>query len=211
MIKLPTYKKIKAFWKNAEIPSLKKFLDFRLCVGDLNDEQTEHRRYKAELNTISQYYDESSDIGQKLMKWKKSFKEKQRTTCSVINYLVNLRLGNGKNCVSVDEHVMTGMSVCSAVFQWTTLPTASWQRGKLHVCLLFQADNKKSKQVELFWGLQMKWEMLHIESKILEEEKELQEKLCLKEEISRAFKSKQPAIGWKQCYEEELPSTPTSQ
>ncbi|CAG8493239.1 8288_t:CDS:2 [Paraglomus occultum] len=62
--------------KFPEKPSLKKFLDFRLCAGDLEDKKTEHRRYKAELDIIGRYYDDNSDIGdRKLIKWKKSFKE----------------------------------------------------------------------------------------------------------------------------------------
>ncbi|CAG8493259.1 8289_t:CDS:2 [Paraglomus occultum] len=148
-----------------------------------------------------------------------------------------LRLGNRKNCASVDEQVMTGLSACSVVFQRTTLPTASWQREKLH-------NDKKSKQVELFWDLQTKREALHIEAKIFEEEaqlrrKELREKLRLEEtrqildatqDIRKQdrllrerttkiiemhplgdLESEQPEIGQKRRYEEELPSTPTRQ
>lgn len=46
--------------------TLKKFLDFRLSAGNLEDEETEHNRYKAELSRISRYYTESSEFGQKL-------------------------------------------------------------------------------------------------------------------------------------------------
>ncbi|RUS29057.1 hypothetical protein BC938DRAFT_481112 [Jimgerdemannia flammicorona] len=54
------------FWKSTDDPTLKKFLDFRLSAGNLEDEETEHNRYKAELSRISRYYTESSEFGQKL-------------------------------------------------------------------------------------------------------------------------------------------------
>ncbi|RUP48615.1 LOW QUALITY PROTEIN: hypothetical protein BC936DRAFT_144299 [Jimgerdemannia flammicorona] len=41
------------FWKSTDDPTLKKFLDFRLSAGNLEDEETEHNRYKAELSRIN--------------------------------------------------------------------------------------------------------------------------------------------------------------
>ncbi|CAG8610604.1 2485_t:CDS:2, partial [Scutellospora calospora] len=53
------------FWENTKEPTLKKFLDFRLRSGDLEDMQTEHNNYKNELLTISSYYAKISEIGEK--------------------------------------------------------------------------------------------------------------------------------------------------
>ncbi|CAI2181697.1 4746_t:CDS:2, partial [Funneliformis geosporum] len=68
-----------AFWKNNVNPSLKKFLDFRFHAGDLEDPKVEHYRYQSELNTISKYYSEVSEIGQQVLKWKSDFKEDKRS------------------------------------------------------------------------------------------------------------------------------------
>ena len=62
------------FWKSVEKPTLKKFLDFRLKEGCLEDKTTEHNRYKSELKTIGEYYCETSEIGTKLINWTRSFK-----------------------------------------------------------------------------------------------------------------------------------------
>ncbi|CAI2189797.1 14219_t:CDS:2 [Funneliformis geosporum] len=53
------------FWEQSEEPSLMKFLNFRLHAQDLEDEVTEHNRYKNELKAIKKHYDETSDVGQK--------------------------------------------------------------------------------------------------------------------------------------------------
>ncbi|CAG8455004.1 8467_t:CDS:2 [Cetraspora pellucida] len=53
------------FWKNTEEPSLNKFLSFRLHQNNLEESEVEHRRYKDELKSISNYYDEESEIGKK--------------------------------------------------------------------------------------------------------------------------------------------------
>ncbi|CAG8612790.1 8111_t:CDS:2, partial [Diversispora eburnea] len=57
VLKYPT------FWKDTVKPSLRDFLSFRYLEGDLTDPTTEHLRYKAELDTISDYYDETSEVG----------------------------------------------------------------------------------------------------------------------------------------------------
>ena|SRR2546421_11473217 len=62
-----------AFWQNTNTPSLKNFLDFRHNMGDLEDPETEHRRYVLELNNIIAYYDETTEIGKKVQKWKEDF------------------------------------------------------------------------------------------------------------------------------------------
>ncbi|CAG8602889.1 10989_t:CDS:2, partial [Racocetra fulgida] len=56
-------------------PSLKKFLDFRLSAGDLEESKIEYDRYNKELITISRFYAEASEFGQQVSKWKISFKE----------------------------------------------------------------------------------------------------------------------------------------
>ncbi|CAG8752445.1 5967_t:CDS:2, partial [Funneliformis caledonium] len=66
--------KYPAFWRNRKDPSLKKFLDFRRCMGDLNDPEMEHSRYNLEQNAITSYYNETTEIGKKAQKLKKEFK-----------------------------------------------------------------------------------------------------------------------------------------
>ncbi|CAG8737307.1 4833_t:CDS:10, partial [Funneliformis caledonium] len=63
----------RAFWENTENPTLLKFLNFRLSAGDLGDKKTEYNRYNNELNTISKYYVEMSEMGQEKAKWKEHF------------------------------------------------------------------------------------------------------------------------------------------
>ncbi|CAG8619334.1 9296_t:CDS:10 [Dentiscutata erythropus] len=73
------------FWKNTEEPSLNKFLSFRLHQNNLEESEVEHRRYKDELKSISNYYDEESEIGKKVLIWKQKFK-------ASINLFVDLTL-----------------------------------------------------------------------------------------------------------------------
>ncbi|RGB37111.1 hypothetical protein C1646_59976 [Rhizophagus diaphanus] len=68
-----------AFWESTEKPSLKKFLEFRLKEGNLEGEEEEHLRYKCEINTISKYYTETSEIGQKLLTWNQDFKNDKKS------------------------------------------------------------------------------------------------------------------------------------
>jgi len=63
-----------AFWEGVENHSLIKFLEFRLREGNLSDPKTEHRRYKEELNTITEYSSSSSEILEIVQKRKKLFK-----------------------------------------------------------------------------------------------------------------------------------------
>jgi hypothetical protein len=49
-------------------------LNFRLSAGDLGDRKTEYGRYNNELNTISKYHAEMSEMGQEIAKWKGAFK-----------------------------------------------------------------------------------------------------------------------------------------
>ncbi|CAG8485652.1 1505_t:CDS:10 [Paraglomus occultum] len=62
------------FWASVDEPSLRKFLDFRLSAGDLNDESEEHHRYISELKTIKKYYAEASEMGRNISKWINRFK-----------------------------------------------------------------------------------------------------------------------------------------
>ena len=50
------------------------FLNFQLHAQDLKDEVTEHNQYKNELKAIKKHYDETSDIGQRVIRWLKDFK-----------------------------------------------------------------------------------------------------------------------------------------
>ncbi|RHZ63287.1 hypothetical protein Glove_330g50 [Diversispora epigaea] len=54
--------KYPTFWEETRNPSLKKFLDFRHLENDLEDSDTEHYGYQCELNTISKYYTEKSEV-----------------------------------------------------------------------------------------------------------------------------------------------------
>ncbi|GBC08304.1 hypothetical protein RclHR1_08000001 [Rhizophagus clarus] len=81
--------KYRAFWEDTEEPSLKKFLDFRLLAGDLEDKKIEHTRYSNELNTISKFYAEASEFGQRILNWKKAYNESKRLT--VINHFWKLQ------------------------------------------------------------------------------------------------------------------------
>lgn len=73
-----------AFWETTDIPSLKKFLEFRFLAGDLESEEIEHYYYTHDLNTIGSHYAKVSEVGQKILKWKQHFK------ASVPITLVNL-------------------------------------------------------------------------------------------------------------------------
>ncbi|CAG8604660.1 10813_t:CDS:2, partial [Paraglomus occultum] len=66
--------KYRDFWESTDEPSLKKFLDFRLSSGDLEDMTVEYARYNKELITIAKYYAETSNVGQRILSWKKAFK-----------------------------------------------------------------------------------------------------------------------------------------
>ncbi|CAG8564775.1 16530_t:CDS:10 [Funneliformis caledonium] len=78
--------KYPAFWESTSEPSLKKFLDFRLSAGNLEDMKTEYNRYKKELNEISKFYTEVSEFGQKVQKWKTAFKAMGTTACLLVKY-----------------------------------------------------------------------------------------------------------------------------
>ncbi|GET55975.1 hypothetical protein RIR_jg26615.t2 [Rhizophagus irregularis DAOM 181602=DAOM 197198] len=45
-----------------------------IVEGNLEGEEEEHLRYKCEINTISKYYTETPEIGQKLLTWNQDFK-----------------------------------------------------------------------------------------------------------------------------------------
>ncbi|CAG8716064.1 9465_t:CDS:2, partial [Racocetra fulgida] len=63
------------FWESTDEPSLRKFLDFRLRSGNLEDMKTEHNRYNGELKTLSEHYAKISEVGRKVQNWKAAFKE----------------------------------------------------------------------------------------------------------------------------------------
>ncbi|RGB25193.1 hypothetical protein C1646_470903 [Rhizophagus diaphanus] len=65
--------KYSVFWQNNDNPSLKKFLDFRFNSGNLENQTIEHSRYRSELDTISTYYTETSEVGRIVRKCKKDF------------------------------------------------------------------------------------------------------------------------------------------
>ncbi|CAG8697570.1 12733_t:CDS:2, partial [Funneliformis mosseae] len=50
------------FLESAEKPSLIKFLEFRLREGNLSDSKIEYRCYNEELDTITEYLSDSSEI-----------------------------------------------------------------------------------------------------------------------------------------------------
>ncbi|CAI2193800.1 13649_t:CDS:10, partial [Funneliformis geosporum] len=89
--------KYTAFWRNGDDPSLKKFLDFRRCMGDLKNPEMEHSRYNLELNTITSYYDETTEIGKKALNWKEEFKASYFTPCELLACKAKVA------CLSVDD------------------------------------------------------------------------------------------------------------
>ncbi|CAG8716700.1 13133_t:CDS:10, partial [Funneliformis caledonium] len=64
----------RVFWESTDEPSLNKFLNYRIHAEDLKDEVAEHNQYIGELNSISKYYPEMSEIGKKVKKFKQDFK-----------------------------------------------------------------------------------------------------------------------------------------
>ncbi|CAG8810743.1 28678_t:CDS:10, partial [Gigaspora margarita] len=65
----------RTFWETIEKPTLLDFLNFRLSIGTLDDKRIEYTRYNNELSTISRFYAEASEFGQKIISWKTAFKE----------------------------------------------------------------------------------------------------------------------------------------
>ncbi|CAG8459883.1 1616_t:CDS:2, partial [Acaulospora colombiana] len=63
-----------AFWESTDEPSLKGFLEFRLRTNDSEDKDTEHRRYKVELEIIKHHHCGNSELGAKVTSWLKQFK-----------------------------------------------------------------------------------------------------------------------------------------
>ncbi|CAG8450000.1 15649_t:CDS:10 [Funneliformis mosseae] len=95
----------RVFWESTDEPSLNKFLNYRIHAEDLKDEVAEHNQYIGELNSISKYYPEMSEIGKKVKKFKQDFKEKLRVCVFVYvtlhELLCGLRVRRGKTaCLS---------------------------------------------------------------------------------------------------------------
>ncbi|CAG8633725.1 5566_t:CDS:10 [Funneliformis mosseae] len=157
--------KYPAFWKREDCPSLIKFLESRLRDGDINDAKTEHHSYKTELNIIAKYYAESSEIAQKVQKWKDIFKA--------------TLFGSGKERVSVDEQAVNCMFVSNKQRTHQLPCQALFGRGKS----AFLLKDKHSKEINLFWNLHQN---IHTEIKLREEKAQLQQRKLndLKDQIS---------------------------
>ncbi|CAG8680975.1 16168_t:CDS:10 [Funneliformis caledonium] len=141
----------RVFWENTKEPTLKKFLDFRLRSGDLEDMQTEHNNYKNELLTISSHYAKISEIGEKVKKWKLTFK-----ACLYLPYWERLLVCwcahlpmNGPRGLPFDLLVRKGKTACSS------------------------ASAKKTKQIKIFWEMHEQKENINMKSKLLEEQYKL--------------------------------------
>nr|CAG8619539.1 12036_t:CDS:10 [Entrophospora candida] len=167
----------RVFWENTKEPTLKKFLDFRLRSGDLEDMQTEHDNYNNELLTISSHYAKISEIGEKVKKWRLAFKAclylpywERLLVCwcahlpmvcraySLMDLLCDLLVRKGKNCLLVqngprglpfDLLVRKGKTACSS------------------------AAAKKTKQIKIFWEMHEQKENINMKSKLLEEQSKL--------------------------------------
>ncbi|CAB4382634.1 unnamed protein product [Rhizophagus irregularis] len=133
------YLRYRAFWEQSEKPSLKSFLDFRLQEGDLEREETEHSRYKGELNTILNYHAKAPEIREEVQQMLRNFQVN-------IFYLGYTATDYPAGCV---------LAV-----------------GKV-ACLL---DEKKSKEVNCFWDLQVKQQNIDMNLKLVEKRRELLEK-----------------------------------
>nr|CAG8632375.1 10750_t:CDS:10 [Entrophospora candida] len=111
--------KYPAFWESTSEPSLKKFLDFRLSAGNLEDMKTEYNRYKKELNEISKFYTEVSEFGQKVQKWKTAFKAIYSTdhleTLSTIEYI----------------NYSTTCGACSGTIAYLLMSYTQWTLGTI--------------------------------------------------------------------------------
>lgn len=64
--------KYSEFWEISENPSLLSFLEYRLH-NNLGQEDTEHSRYKKELETILEYHDKTSEPGKIALQLLKKF------------------------------------------------------------------------------------------------------------------------------------------
>ncbi|CAG8629870.1 7316_t:CDS:10, partial [Ambispora gerdemannii] len=85
-------------------PSLKKFLDFRLSAGDLEESKVEYAQYNNEITTISRFYAEASAFGQQwerlsclLVSCSTNHLETLRTI-EYTNYSANRRVCSGNDC-----------------------------------------------------------------------------------------------------------------
>ncbi|CAG8834526.1 11008_t:CDS:2, partial [Racocetra persica] len=170
------------FWENTENPSLKNFLDFRSKEGNLEDEETEHLRYKCELNTIRKYYSETSEMGQKILRWMQDFKV--RKGCVLVGeHIINgsatlalcchqlpcwLRTGRGKGCVLVGKGCVRAYHKAS-----TTTLRVAYSYGKY---------DKKSEEIKQFWDLQNGIENVHTKKMSLEEKNKLENQIDLEQE-----------------------------
>ncbi|CAG8600820.1 11224_t:CDS:2, partial [Scutellospora calospora] len=171
-----------------EKPSLKRFLEFRLTEGNLESEEEEHLRYICEINTISKYYTETSEIGQKLLTWNQDFKarfiqfievgEVVSLSCSAPSPTTLLvATGTGKGCVLVGEHtiidnvcVTRGVGVLGEhvvlVYNAMLQRLPCWLRTGIGK----GCNDKKSKEITHFWDLQDKRQNVHSEKLLFEEE-----------------------------------------
>ncbi|CAG8495413.1 24578_t:CDS:10 [Cetraspora pellucida] len=106
------------FWESTDQPSLKKFLDFQLSAGDIEDSRVEYNRYKKELDKISKFYAEASKSGQE-----------------------------GKDCLSVDELApLTALRLIISLSTPTTLQSCVLVVG-MTACLLDKLSNEVQNQL----------------------------------------------------------------
>ncbi|KAF0427430.1 hypothetical protein F8M41_006049 [Gigaspora margarita] len=70
--------KYSEFWEISENPSLLSFLEYRLH-NNLGQEDTEHSRYKKELETILEYHDKTSEPGKIALQLLKKFQSDKRS------------------------------------------------------------------------------------------------------------------------------------
>ncbi|CAG8591594.1 8837_t:CDS:2 [Ambispora leptoticha] len=118
--------KYRAFWESTDDPSLKKFLDFRLSAGDLEDMKTEYYRYSKELGTISKFYAEVSEHGREVI--------------------------SGNDRVSVGELYSTNHFETLCIVEYTSYSTTRALVVGTTACLL---SDKKSAIIRRFWKLQV--------------------------------------------------------
>ncbi|CAG8525044.1 23365_t:CDS:2 [Racocetra persica] len=141
--------KYRAFWESTDQPSLKKFLDFRLSAGDIEDSRVEYDRYKKELDEISKFYAEASKSGQEVQRWKNAFKA-----------------SNGKDCLSVGELApRTALRLIIPLSTPTTLQSCALVVGTT-ACLL---ESKRSSAIKNFWKLQNERQNLIMKNQLVED------------------------------------------
>ncbi|CAG8580815.1 8338_t:CDS:10, partial [Ambispora leptoticha] len=150
------------FWESTDEPSLKKFLDFRLSAGDLEESKVENARYNNEITTISRFYAEASAFGQQVLKWKNHFKEMGTTVMSVGEFAPRITLR-----LFVPLSTLTTLQTVVFVVGTTVMSV-----GELCLMDFGTMESKRSSVIRRFWKLQNENQNIMMKNKLIEEKEE---------------------------------------